>query len=160
MTLRRTGLARKSELRRTPMPRRTREVKARGSRAIGRQRRSTGPSAEQRAVVVTRAAGRCELCGERLSGDGVAYSIHHRQARGAGGTRRPEANYPSNLLLVCGTGTTGCHGSIESNRDIAYDNGWLVRHPTDPATVPVWVWWSPFTAVLLDADGGHTEVTP
>jgi hypothetical protein len=47
-----------------------------------------------------------------------------------------------------------CHlVRIERNREEAYRNGWLVRHGTDPATVPVLlaVGW-----VLLDGVGGVT----
>lgn len=63
-----------------------------------------------------------------------------------GGTTRPDANSPANLLLVC----EGCHGAIESKRDVARACGWLVRQGEDPADVLVllrdgWAW--------LDGDG-------
>jgi len=54
-----------------------------------------------------------------------------------GGSRRPDTNELPNLLLVCGTGTTGCHGVIESNRMWAYLNGFLLTDGQDPALVPV-----------------------
>lgn len=68
-------------------------------------------------------------------------------------------NAVSSLLLVCGTATTpdGCHQLIESQRALAYTNGWLVRRPTDPATVPALI--HPGVRVYLTADGRYTEVS-
>jgi hypothetical protein len=53
-----------------------------------------------------------------------------------GGSSRPEINDVVNLALLCGTGTTGCHGYVESHRKIAYQMGWLVYSWDDPRTVP------------------------
>ena len=77
----------------------------------------------------------------------------------AAGSRQPDVNAVSSLLLVCGTATTpdGCHQLIESQRALAYTNGWLVRRPTDPATVPVLI--HPGVRVYLTADGRYTEVS-
>lgn len=103
-----------------------------------------GPTMLERAIVLLRASGCCEMCGTPLAvlDDEkprwiAGYSFHHRQPRGAGGTRDAEANTPHRLLLLCGSGTSGCHGTVESQRAMAYTNGWLVRRPTDPASVPV-----------------------
>lgn len=161
MTLRRTAIARKSELRRrTPMPRGRRELKTRAARVIARAR-DTGPSPATRHLVAERADWCCELCGRCLH-DGFAWahphSFHHRQPRGMGGSTRSDLNGPANLLLVCGTGTTGCHGSIEKNRDIAYENGWLVRRPLNPAEVTVIVAGvDPIVPVLLTIEGTYQE---
>ena len=69
-------------------------------------------------------------------------------------------NAVSSLLLVCGTATTpdGCHQLIESQRALAYTNGWLVRRCTDPATVPVLL--HDGRRVLLTDDGQYQETTP
>lgn len=110
--------------------------------------RKTGASAQVRALVWERAAGRCEICG-RFPGD--FFSIHHRRARGMGGTRSKSVNMPANLLFVCGSGTTGCHGKIESFRHMAYQSGWLLKWGQDASAAPFvdssGVWW------LLDNDG-------
>lgn len=66
-----------------------------------------------------------------------------------------ETHTPERLMLTCGTGVSGCHGRIESNRAEAYANGWLVRRPTDPADVPVVLHIGP---VLLTRDGGYLHV--
>ncbi len=54
-----------------------------------------------------------------------------------GGSRRPELNEAPNLIVICGSGTSGCHGRIESNRTAAYADGLLLHDGQDPASVPV-----------------------
>ena len=82
--LRRTALTRRAEMRRTPMPRRKRELRARKV-ATSSGRRDTGPSPRARRLVEERAGYCCEVCGVSLH-DGThwvaAYSIHHRRPRG------------------------------------------------------------------------------
>lgn len=56
-----------------------------------------------RDVVYERAGFRCERCGE----DGGHFSLHHRSARRMGGSKDPAKHAPSNLLLLCGSGTAG-----------------------------------------------------
>lgn len=165
MSLRRTALSRKSELRRQSELRRTplarkKEFRARSVKAA--RPRDTGPTPAQRNLVLDRAAACCELCGQPLH-DGYEWvadhSFHHRQARGMGGSTRPEVNSPANVMLLCGSGTTDCHGFIESHRADAEANGWLVRHGCDPATTPVTVD-RHATPVLLTDAGDYREVRP
>lgn len=141
-----TPLTSRTPLRRTPMKPRARElrrvaVKARERAATARRR--TGPSQATRELVIYRAGGCCEVCGLvlfiQLTQVQGPYSIHHRQPRGMGGTRRESINSPANLLLLCGDATDprGCHHAIESNRAEAYATGRLVRAADDPAQVPV-----------------------
>ncbi|GAA1466282.1 HNH endonuclease [Nocardiopsis exhalans] len=70
----------------------------------------TGPSRAVRELVWDRDGGACVWCGRAVSPEW--HSIHHRTNRGAGGSRRRELNLPGNLVLLHGTGTTGCHGLI------------------------------------------------
>lgn len=85
--------------------------------------RSTGPDTDTREKVRWRDRDRCRRCGAST------WQIHHRKPRGMGGTRDPEANSPESLVLLCGSGTTGCHGWVESHRAEARAEGWLVnRH--------------------------------
>lgn len=161
MSLRRTALTRRTELRRTPIERRVREKASRTRRTIARRRQDTGPTAAQRRVVAERAGYCCEVCGTRLAGVGgwtQPHSFHHRQPRGMGGTSRLDVHAAYCLLLLCGTGTTGCHGLIESSRAAAYPVGWLVRQGQNPAEVPVWVRGAGL--VLLTVDGQYAEVDP
>lgn len=95
-----------------------------------------------RHLLACRSDGACELCGRRVdrSGGVTGGTVHHRDARGMGGTNNPAINDLCNLLLLCGGrlgGVVGCHGYTEHNRERAYEQGWLVRDGTDPVTVPV-----------------------
>ena len=100
-----------------------------------RHRSNTGPSTAVRAVVMARAGNCCERCGIPIADQPA--SIHHRQARGMGGTKDPAANDVPHLALLCGTGTTGCHGHIESHRTQAKADGWIVPKWENPQTVPM-----------------------
>lgn len=84
---------------------------------------------------MTRAQGRCEVCGKIVGR--APYSIHHRKPRKMGGTRDETINTPPNLMLVCGTGTTGCHGWIESNRAQAAAAGYLIKGNAKPEDTPI-----------------------
>jgi hypothetical protein len=135
--------------------------------SVGSKSRPTGPSQAVVGAVLERASYQCEINGCDL-GDrrGIDWSIQHRRSRGAGSTRHPRVNGPSNLLVCCGSGTTGCHGAIENAlRAAAYEVGWLVRkcdcpRPFDcvhsPAKTPVLIlrhrW------VLLDEAAQYIDV--
>ena len=57
-----------------------------------------------------------------------------------GGTTWAGIHSPALLVLLCGDGTSGCHGWIESNRSAALRLGWLLsRHlfGIDPDDVPL-----------------------
>lgn len=67
---------------------------------------------------------------------------------------------PSNLLLVCGSGTTLCHGEITNNvnRARALDAGWVVwlNAKIEPAAVPVTH--ALYGRVFLADDGSVTPI--
>jgi hypothetical protein len=119
-----------------------------------KRNRATGPTADARLMVMQRALSQCEKCGMPLSGD---FSIHHRKPRGMGGTRDKDINNHSNLLLLCGSGTTGCHGWVESHRLNSYERGLLLHRAEHPAETPYQddrgSWWT------LSADGTRTRIT-
>lgn len=104
-----------------------------------------------RALVYARADSRCEKCGRYAYGG----SVHHRRRRGMGGSKRIELRMPSNLLLLCGSGTTGCHGEVEANREAAYQIGLLLRDGEPPAETPVDL---RHGRVLLDDDGNYIPI--
>lgn len=56
---------------------------------------------------------------------------HHRKLRRHGGSDEGE-----NLITVCGSGTTGCHGWIHSHPTESYRRGWLVHSWDSPEEVP------------------------
>lgn len=119
--------------RRTPMPRGNGLRRTSGK---PKPRRPTGPTTTTREIVWARAGGRCEVCGSPIAGV-LGFSLHHRHPRRMGGSRRPELNSPANLILLCGSGTTGCHGRIEANRERAYEDGLLLHDGATPTEVPV-----------------------
>lgn len=108
--------------------------------------RRTSPSAATVRLIRERDDWRCARC----AGWGLL-STQHRVARGMGGTRAASINNPANLLTLCGSGTTGCHGWVEANPAWSQAHGWSVRRGDGPPeSVPVWTWrgW-----VLLDLVG-------
>ena len=53
----------------------------------------------------------------------------------------PGLNQPSNLLTLCGSGTTGCHGWTHAHPAQAREDGFLVSAYNDhPETTPVRTW--------------------
>ena len=102
-----------------------------------------------RARVMARSGGFCEVRATVCWDEGS--QLHHRRARGMGGSRNPATGQASNALCVC----VPCHSHAESNRAEALDRGWLVRQGADPRRVPVWRYrrW-----VLLDDEGGICPV--
>lgn len=145
-------------MKRTPLTRRT-PLRA-AARLVARKRtqtstRRSGVPADARVLLWVRARGRCEVCEIDLT-QAIPMSAHHRLPRQAGGDRRPDVHSITNLLLVCGTGTTGCHGDIERNRSWAYERGYLVHRGLAPDEVPVRMHGRTW---LLLPDGDLREVT-
>lgn len=68
----------------------------------------------------------CLRCGK------PATNRHHRKRKSQGGDDSPE-----NVIDLCGSGTTGCHGWVHANPAQAYEQGWLVKSWQNPAEVPI-----------------------
>lgn len=72
-----------------------------------------------------------------------------------GGSKTAWVNLAANLVLLCGSGVTGCHGWVESNRAEATELGWLVSRigiqRAEDIPVPYW------DGLLhrLDDEGGY-----
>jgi hypothetical protein len=120
-------------------------------------RRNTGPSKQTLTEVMERDRWSCVRCGRSIAAGerGRDWSIQHRIPRGMGGSRDERLNQPANLLVLCGSGVTLCHGDVESNRTVALAGGYLLHRIQDPAEVPVnaaegWV--------LFDNDGNRKAV--
>lgn len=80
-----------------------------------------------RRIVSERSGGRCERCGTPRQ-----TTKHHRKKRSHGGPW-----CPTNVVDVCGSGTTGCHGWIEDHPDEAEIQGWHVRPWQREEDIPV-----------------------
>lgn len=120
---------------------------------IPRERKApkdAGPSPAVRKLVLDRDGCMCLRCGIFVIGR--PYSLHHRKKRSQLGRNDPE-----NLITLCGSGTTGCHGWVHANLNDAHDAGWIVRSGEDPALMPleyISEHGSGFMA-LLTRDGGR-----
>lgn len=117
--------------------------------------RNREPSERVTAVVDERDNWSCVRCGVSLYATGG--SRHHRQLR----SQQPNPrllNRPSNLILLCGSGSTGCHGWVHAHPAEAYELGWLVHGWDDPSLVPVrYRIGDRFHMLLLDDEGGKEE---
>lgn len=90
------------------------------------------PTRETRSICAERDGYACARCGRSLTGEQA--SLHHRRLRS-----HPFAGLhdPSNLIWLCGTGTTGCHGWVHAHPALAYEHGYMVHAWNDPRKVPV-----------------------
>jgi hypothetical protein len=94
-------------------------------------------------IVIRRSGGVCERCGrERATGK------HHRVKRSHGGQWTP-----SNVVDLCGSGTTGCRGWVEANPALAGAQAWTLLSEEDPMSVPLAHAMMPGFMVLLDDAG-------
>jgi 5-methylcytosine-specific restriction protein A len=119
------------------------------------RRKGTGPSPDVVDAVYERAGHSCEACGGAVGPQrGHDHHLHHRRPRAAGGSRRPDTNLPSNLLLLC----PPCHEGIESHRATAVMAGWLVPQVGDPAATAVLVCRDRW--VYLTASGAYSIEPP
>lgn len=114
--------------------------------------RRTGPSRQTVRLVRERDDDCCVRCGRP-----GPLTTQHRVARGMGGTRRPWINSPENLITLCGSGTTGCHGQVEASPHEAVIYGWRVPSwAGDPGSVSVRYWTGDW--FMLRPDGSRRAV--
>ena len=92
----------------------------------------SGPSNKTRSDIAARSKGRCERCGR--SGNGG--QVHHRKPRRMGGRKKnSDINMHANLMLLC----SDCHATVESRREQAMAEGFVLSEMEDPAVAPVFV---------------------
>lgn len=109
--------------------------------SMKRRYRDTGPTHTTRELVRTRDGGSV------ASGSQQDLQVHHRRPRASGGSRRVDTNQPQNLILL----SADDHAWAESNRELAFELGWLVSQWDDPADVPVHHY--RYGVVFLNPDG-------
>jgi hypothetical protein len=90
-----------------------------------------------RNIVRLRAGGRCEAAIPDVC-KGTHDTTHHRRKRRYSDTRW----VASNLLAVCGSGTTGCHGYIEARPQWSQEQGYWLLEGEDPRKVSVHMRWA------------------
>lgn len=108
------------------------------------------PITEARIAAGRRQGYTCLICEGNLL-TSVPHSFHHRLMR-SHGHGYAGLHLPGNLILLCGTGTTGCHGHVHAHPKEAYERGWLVHPWEDPLEKPVWS--KAHGMILLDDEGG------
>ena len=91
-------------------------------------------SEETRWAVLARAFYKCERCNQNFLG--VPMSVHHRRPRMMGGSKNEMLHEPANLIVLCGSGTSGCHGWVESNRAKARELGYLIQKIESAQEIP------------------------
>ena len=96
----------------------------------------TNPTRETHRLTARRDHYRCLRCGNELDHIWSGHSLHHRHMRSH---PFPGLHSPANLIHLCGSGTTGCHGWVHNHPKTAMAYGWIVSGYNDhPETVPVW----------------------
>jgi hypothetical protein len=88
--------------------------------------------AEQAAL--HRDGNHCRRCGRSIVD--FPASLHHRQPKGSGGGSPARYDRVENLITLCGSGTTGCHGWAHTATE-RYDLGWLVHRWDEPSEIPL-----------------------
>jgi hypothetical protein len=116
------------------------------------------PRAEQ--LILTRDGGNCVRCEKHVvyMQRGIAWSIHHRRPKGRGGTSLAWVNAAANGVVLCGSGTTGCHGEVESQREQAIADGLLVSANGRLKADEVPIKHARLGLVLLNDEGGYEPV--
>lgn len=81
------------------------------------------PSKQTCELVDLRDDYKCQRCGKDLRV--VGGNRHHRKLRRHCNDR--ERHSTANLILLCGTGTMGCHGWVHAHPAEAYEQGYLLK---------------------------------
>lgn len=71
----------------------------------------------------------CVRCGAWLTTNWPSYSCHHRQSKSVG----PDTL--DNRIMLCGTGSTGCHAWVHQHPAESRANGWIVSKYVNPDTL-------------------------
>lgn len=95
---------------------------------------------ESKRIALQRQGWHCMRCGRNLHDPSVwpGRSGHHRQLR-----RRADPtvrDLPCNIVELCGSGTTGCHGWTHAHPAEAERSGYIIPSWRDPLNAPIRDW--------------------
>ena len=110
---------------------------------------------DSKRIALERQGWHCLRCGANIHDPSrwPGRSGHHRQLRRAAD---PDVRHsPANIVELCGSGTTGCHGWVHQH--VAERLGLIVPLGADPRDVPVFDWEG--RRLLLNMDGTATRLT-
>jgi 5-methylcytosine-specific restriction endonuclease McrA len=119
----------RSQVRREPTKQKVANRRPSGTVTSGRV------PAKVREAVLARDGYCCQRCGAGLRIAEGDYSLQHRDNRGMGGSKLKHAM--ANLVALCGSATTGCHGHVESEPLESDRMGWSVPNGVTPEEWPV-----------------------
>lgn len=85
---------------------------------------------DAKSIVRVRDGTQCQRCSRWIVD--FPSSIHHRKLRSQGGLDTPD-----NMIRLCGSGTTYCHGWCHHNRLLAQADGFIVYRIDVPSEIPV-----------------------
>lgn len=95
---------------------------------------------ESKRIALQRQGWHCLRCGTNIHDPSLwpGRSGHHRQLR-----RRADPavrDLPCNIVELCGSGTTGCHGWAHAHPAEAERFGYIIPSWRDPLSVPIRDW--------------------
>lgn len=107
---------------------------ATGKSASRKVRIALGPTPEVVEAALDRDSYSCVCCGMGVGpeGRGVGWSVHHRLLRSQG----PDHSI-QNVIILCGSGTTLCHGRVHAEPAASRAGGWMLSGRQEPLAVPV-----------------------
>lgn len=108
-----------------------------------------------RETVAVRDGHYCARCGVSIV-DRTS-SVHHRLARSVGGSTDPRINDLRNLIQLCGSGITGCHGFVHSHPKMSWEHGWIIRS-FDELDRPMRSMYG--SRIVLTEDGERDDIWP
>ena len=112
---------------------------------------------DSKRIALERQGWHCLRCGTNIHDPArwPGRSGHHRQLRHAAD---PDVRHsPVNIIELCGSGDTGCHGWVHQHVAEAERLGMIVPLGTDPRTTPVRDWQGIW--LRLNQDGTATRLT-
>lgn len=116
-----------------------------------------GEFEDSKRIALQRQGWHCLRCGTNIHDPSrwPGRSGHHRQLRRAADPQW--RNSPENIIELCGSGTTGCHGWVHQHVAEAERLGYIVPIGLDPYDKPVFDWEGRW--LWLNGDGTATRLT-